>query len=176
MNVILYGFKNCGKTSIGGYLAQKLKYRFIDTDNLIEKLYELETGKPKNFHNIYRELGEKGFRLYEQRVIADLKDISKTIVAVGGGAVLNSENIIRLKAMGKLVYLDIQQSVLKTRLLVDSKTVLFDNKNKEEYFERLYLQREPIYRAIADIVLQADQESVKEITDLIIQKIDFMDF
>jgi len=172
MNIILYGFKNSGKTTAGEYLAPKLGCAFIDTDHLIEELYTKKNKKRKNVYSIYREFGEKQFRQYEQEVIKRLKDIKHTVVTVGGGAVLNRNNVKVLKNMGKLIYLNAPKAVLKKRILMDTQTVLFSRKDKEIFFEEVFSRREPIYQKTSDVVIYLKNKTVKQIVQNIIKNLD----
>lgn len=163
MNTILYGFKNSGKTTIGRCLAQKIKYSFIDTDRLIEVLYKGKMDQHEEIYSIYRKIGEESFRRYEQEVVVGLKNINQTIIAVGGGTVLSHSNVEILKSIGKLVYLNVPKEILKERILADTKTELFNQKNKEAFFEEVFWQRESTYQAIADITINSGDQAAEKI-------------
>jgi shikimate kinase len=72
MNLILIGFKSCGKSSVGKLLAQKLNVLFTDTDQLIEQTYFQNTNEPLNASEIYQQEGKAYFRDLEQNIISDL--------------------------------------------------------------------------------------------------------
>ena len=61
-HIVLIGLKGCGKSTVGKSLAVELGYDFVDTDSLIEELYQLGTGESLNFSQIYKKIGDKEFR------------------------------------------------------------------------------------------------------------------
>ena len=85
MNIILIGFKNSGKTTVGERLSEILKYDFLDTDRLIEKSYGNEG---KNVSDIYRLEGEERFREIESEITLNLKNPTSYVLSTGGGVVL----------------------------------------------------------------------------------------
>ena len=89
MNIILIGFKNCGKTSVGQLVAELYHKRFIDTDKLIEKAYFAIKQVVATVKEIYKNEGESYFRALEKQTIMSLDKSSADIVATGGGSVLN---------------------------------------------------------------------------------------
>lgn len=94
MNIVLIGLKSCGKTSVGRALAAKLGKFFIDTDELI---MERHGNRRQSIREICLQNGENYFRNLEKEVIATLAALDDAVVATGGGAVLEEENIKNLK-------------------------------------------------------------------------------
>ena len=98
MNIILIGFKNSGKTTIGKRLSQILNKNFVDTDDLIiEKYKEIDDNK-LSISKIYQNLGNFEFRKIESEVVNRLKLFHNSIIATGGGTVLDPNNLILLKS------------------------------------------------------------------------------
>src|SRR5690348_12190587 len=93
MNLLLFGFKASGKTHFGKLLAHEMHRPFIDTDDLIVALYKKKTDKQRNIRQIYQELGEMPFRALEKEALQHLKDVTRSIIALGGGAVLDPKNV-----------------------------------------------------------------------------------
>lgn len=158
-NLILCGFKSCGKTTLGKKLAQEIGAPFIDTDHLLESLYEQEEGEPLACSEIYKKLGEMPFRQLEYRAVASLEGVSDSIIALGGGAVLFSENQIILQKIGLLVYLEMDQEVLKKRLFSGPLPALFEDQS----FEKLYQERRPLYEAISSHKILLDGKTDEQI-------------
>ena len=138
-NIILCGFKGCGKSTLGQKLAQELAYAFIDTDNLI-------SGDCRRF---YKEVGDKAFRLAEKNAILSLQGIEKTVIATGAGAVLDPHNALILKKIGKIIYLKELKSVVKARLLQNPYPAVFKGKDFEKEFEEMYALRAQVYESIS---------------------------
>ncbi|MGL4348359.1 MAG: shikimate kinase [Chlamydiales bacterium] len=85
MNIILFGLPRSGKTTIGQKLAVNLSLSFIDTDRIIEKLYQKRFKSPYSCREIYQKFGEKKFRILESEAIFSLQNQSNTVIALGGG-------------------------------------------------------------------------------------------
>jgi shikimate kinase len=129
LNIILFGFKGSGKTYYGKKLALELGWNFIDTDELL--------GDPES---LYREMGEELFRKKESEVIQNLRGVRETVIAVGGGAVLDPANVEALRQIGQLVYLDVPFEKLRI-----TRTPAFaENKS----LETIYNERKIVYEAI----------------------------
>jgi len=146
-NLVLFGFKSCGKTTLGKRLAKKLARHFIDTDWLIEALYAKEQGEQRRCREIALQWGEKTFRLLEKRVIHVLT-VQNAVIAVGGGAVLDEENCQKLRALGTLLYVPCPKEVLKSRLLRPPLPSFLDPQDPEGSFERVYDERLACYEKI----------------------------
>jgi shikimate kinase len=153
MNLILFGFKGCGKTYFGKKLSILLKRPFIDTDDLILKAYHEKTQQTTSIAALYRTLGEKEFRLLEKKEIDSLSFLQNSIIALGGGSILDLENEEKLKKIGKLVYLEASYETIETRKLSSALGPL----------KPLYELRKPLYERISAERLCLDLLSEEEI-------------
>lgn len=169
-NLILFGYKSSGKTFFGSLLAKELEIPFIDTDQLVEKLYKKEFREECNCRQISIKMGESGFRMLEKRVIDDLSEVTNTIIALGGGAVLNSENCLKLEKLGKLVYLEADKETIKHRIFSDEIPSFLDPTDPEKSFEIMYEQRRPIYEKVSLFKIKihgkTDQQILGELKSL----------
>src|SRR5947207_2891090 len=98
-NLYLVGMMGAGKTTIGRLIARRLKLRFVDCDQEIERRCGVKVPL------IFEIEGEPGFRAREAQVLAELTGVEGIVLATGGGAVLAEENRRRLAARGTVVYL-----------------------------------------------------------------------
>jgi len=98
-NIVLIGLMGSGKTTIGKKIAEKLKMKFIDTDELIVQKAQ------KAINLIFAEDGELFFRDLESEVIEEISKQENIVISTGGGAVLREENLNNLKKNGVLFYL-----------------------------------------------------------------------
>lgn len=156
MNLLLFGFKASGKTHFGKLLSHKMHRPFIDTDDLIVELYKKDTDKQRNCRQIHKELGEEPFRGLETRALHLLKHVQNSIIALGGGAILNPKNVEFLQTVGALVYLKASPEKLKARILKDEIPSFLDPKDPEGSFYRMIQEREPLYRGIRARVIDTD--------------------
>lgn len=168
MNIVLIGFKNAGKTSIGKLLAEKLNKPFIDTDSLIEQSHYLTNNIFLTARNIYQDKGGKHFRDIEKTVILTLNNIGDSIIATGGGTILDNDNVAQLKKEGELIYLSASFDTLLTRLKSQLSPAFLDQNQLEISFANLYKQRKNIYKKIADIEIDTDNKSILTLADEII--------
>lgn len=144
-NAVLIGMPSSGKSTVGKATARLLGRRFLDSDAVLTE----RLGMPiPEYLNTY---GEPAFRIEEARVIADLSAESGVVIATGGGAVLNHENMRRLKQNGKLFFLN--RSLDK--LLPTADRPLSSDK---ERLTALYAYRLPLYKREADVTLDGDKE------------------
>lgn len=156
MNLLLFGFKASGKTHFGKLLAHRLHRPFIDTDDLICELYKKETLKQRSCRQIYQELGAEEFRLLETRALLLLKNVSNAIIALGGGAILNAENVTFLQTVGALVFLKASPEQLKARILKEELPPFLDPKDPEGSLHRMIQERAPMYQSIPARTVDTD--------------------
>lgn len=171
MNIILFGFKSSGKTTLGKLLAQELAYQFIDIDDLIEQLYQNKHNRRLSIREIYNIEGEKIFRALEKEAIKNIEKIDNTVIATGGGSVLDIDNVAKLKQLGKLVYLKIPEEVIKNRIFSEELPPFLTGKNLEQEFTKMYDTRKKVYEKVADIIIEITAEDKKEIIKKIIGKV-----
>lgn len=137
-----------GKTTVGRQLARRLARRFVDSD------HEIETRTGVRIPVIFEIEGEAGFRQRESRVIADLAAESGLVVATGGGAVLDPENRAHLRQSGLVIYLCVPPAVLFERTRHDQNRPLLKVTDPLARLQALYDQRDPLYREVADLVIE----------------------
>lgn len=139
-----------GKSTIGKYLAQHLHLQFADTDTEIEE----RTGADIPW--IFDMEGEAGFREREQQVVEEMTLWDDVVLATGGGVVMRPENRQALAARGYVVYLyaSVDEQVKRTRR--DRRRPLLQKGDPEDVLRKLMAIREPLYREIADHVIETD--------------------
>ncbi len=161
-HLILIGFMGSGKSTIGAELSSCLNLPLVDTDKLIEK----EQGK--TIANIFKEQGEMAFRLMETELLKRLGEEEKPlIISTGGGLPVHSENGRRLKEMGLVIWLEVDKTTVLKRLKNDMARPLLRGDNLEDKVGSLLKQREDYYRRAADVILNVNKASVKQITESI---------
>jgi shikimate kinase len=164
MNLIFFGFKNCGKTTLGKKLAHRLNLPFIDTDYLIEQHYLAISGIQLNCREIFKTIGEKAFRELETSVLEQLKGAKHTIIAVGGGCVLSPKNVAFLAKLGQLVYLKVSKETLKKRTLVRATLPAYlDANNPEASFDKMYNERKKIYEKIPAVSIDLESKTEDQV-------------
>jgi shikimate kinase len=146
-NICLVGMMGAGKTTVGRHLAKKLDRRFVDAD------HEIEARTGVRIPTIFEIEGEAGFRRREAEAIEALTRENGLILATGGGAVLDPANRRRLKEAGLVVYLRVLPLVLYERTRRDRNRPLLQVADPLTRLEELFAQRDPLYREVADVVI-----------------------
>lgn len=147
-NIYLVGLMGAGKTTIGRQLAKRLGRTFVDSD------HEIEVRTGVGIPLIFEIEGEAGFRKREAQIIAELTQREDIVLATGGGVVLDPQNRACLHRNGVVVYLCVQPRQLWERTRHDSGRPLLQVDDPLARIEELYAQRDPLYREIADIVVE----------------------
>ncbi|MCZ4053443.1 bifunctional shikimate kinase/3-dehydroquinate synthase AroKB [Oxalobacter sp. OxGP1] len=153
-NIFLVGLMGAGKTTVGRLLAKRLGMRFVDSDHEIEA----RTGATISW--IFEIEGEESFRRREVETIRDLTGRSGVVLATGGGAVIHPENRKHLKARGTVIYLRASVNNILQRTMHDKSRPLLQTENRKEKLEELARQRDPLYREVADIIVDTGRPNV----------------
>lgn len=149
-NIILCGFMGCGKSSVGRRAAALLGRELCDLDSYIEKKAGMTVSE------IFAKYGEAGFRERESKAVREVAGIPGLIIASGGGTVLAQANVEAFhEKQGLIVFLDAPLAALQERLKNDRKRPLLQVPDRERVIRELYEKRIPLYRAAADVTVDA---------------------
>lgn len=157
-NIFLVGPMGSGKSAVGRQLAKTLHLPFKDSDDEIEA----RTGVDIAF--IFEKEGEAGFRKRETAVIEDLTQIDGVVLATGGGAVVDAGSRSLLGGRGFVVYLHTTVAQQAARTKKGRERPLLENGDRHEILDALLLERDPLYREIADLVVETDGRKVQAVT------------
>lgn len=153
-NIFLVGLMGAGKTSVGKVLARRLGKAFYDCDHEIERATGVKVPV------IFDIEGEAGFRAREARVLAELVTRTDIVLATGGGAVVSAANRKLLGEHGIVVYLRATPTDLWQRTRHDRNRPLLQTADPLTRLTELYEERDPLYRAAADIVIDTGSQSL----------------
>jgi len=152
-----------GKTALGKLLSEKMGYRFIDTDPLIEDKEQLTISE------IFEQKGEGYFREKEKEVVKELKNVTGAVIATGGGMPAFFENLSTLKEIGIIIYLRVPLEEIEKRTEgKDNRPLLTSNRRK--VLEEIVNLRKCCYEK-ADIIIDNYMMSKEEICELIVSEI-----
>lgn len=155
-NLVLIGYRGSGKTTVGRAVARRLGYHFVDTDDLVVR------AAGRTIAEIFEQEGEAGFRDREARAVEQVAGEARTVISVGGGAVVRHENVARLQACGTLIWLSVPPEALSSRISSDagsgSRRPPLTGQAGIDEIRRVLAAREPLYRAAADRVVDASGE------------------
>jgi len=164
-SLFLIGPMGAGKSTIGRQLSKRLNMAFQDSD------HEIEARTGVDIPLIFELEGEAGFRRREQTVIEELTRNPGIVLATGGGAILDPENRRHLSTRGQVIYLhaSVNQQLKRTRR--DRNRPLLQTADPRARLEELMAIRDPLYREIADIIIETDGKRVRDVVKQIIQQL-----
>lgn len=161
VNLFLIGMMGSGKSTVGKILAERLSYRFFDTDAVIEQSTQQSISK------IFAESGESAFRQLETEVLSQLSAYTRLAIATGGGIVVERENWSYLHH-GIVVWLDAPADLLYERLKHDTTRPLLQTPNPTQTLDVILNQRRSLY-AQADLrVAIASDQAPTQVADHIL--------
>lgn len=153
-NIVLIGMPGAGKSTVGVVLAKRMRYRFIDSDLVIQE----KTGRM--LHQIMEENGIDGFIKVENEMNASI-NAEETVIATGGSVIYGKEAMAHFKENGIIVYLKLPYKEIEGRLgdLNERGVVLKKGQTLNELFE----ERVPYYEKYADITIECENKMIKDI-------------
>lgn len=171
---ILFGLKHSGKTTQGKMLAKKLSYAFVDIDEAMAKKTEMSP------RELYEKLGAGKFLEVEEQFCEVLgKECrgKKIVVSTGGGICDNAPAVTHLRDLGTFVFFAVPEQTAFARIMDEAverdgridglpyfiaKRKPKKREDAEKVFHDIYVERDAIYREIADIVVTLDAETVDD--------------
>lgn len=156
-NFFLVGLMGAGKTTVGRALARLTGKRFLDSD------HEIEARTGVRVPVIFEIEGEAGFRAREAEVIDELTRLDDIVLATGGGVVMDPANRECLKRSGLVIYLRASADDLYLRTCHDKSRPLLQTANPKAKLQELYEIRDPLYREVADLVIDTSSQSVHQL-------------
>ena len=161
--ITLVGMAAAGKSTLGGKLAERLGWGQLDTDRYMESYYAMP------LQAIMDTFGLEEFLHIEERLVSEL-GLTRTVISTGGSVIYGDKAVKRLKSLGKIVLLDIDETTFLDRV--------GDGENRGlaiapgSSMSDLYNERQPLYRAAADIVVRTDRHTPDECVERILKQID----
>lgn len=169
MNIVLIGYRGSGKSTVGGRLAAHLGMRFVDIDHLIEERHGARISDMVKSH------GWDHFRAIEKRVIKEISRLDHLIIAPGGGAVLDVNNIMALRRRGIMIWLKASPEVLIKRIDNDPHTIHqrppLTQKESFEEIEEVLTYRGPFYEWASEIQIDTSTLKIEEVAGKILSTI-----
>ncbi len=160
MNIVLFGLRCVGKTSVGTKLSDITDKIFFDTDRLIEKR------ESKSIPEIVSDRGWDYFRKKEKEVIKDVSKENNAVISVGGGALMDTENVDLLKD-AFLVLLKADIKTMESRMAKDNSRPPLTSEDTHSEIREIIEKRMPTYEKIASIIVDTTGLKVDNVCDKI---------
>ncbi len=157
MNIVLIGLRGSGKSALGKLVAEKLLWDFVDIDETIEK--DTKSSIPA----IVKNHGWEHFRELEKQATEKVSKLRNTVIATGGGTVLDEENVTNLRKTGSTIYLSVAPEACFERIKNSSKRPpLTSEENLQKEMEKLFNERDVIYKKAANHILIRSNDLEKD--------------
>ncbi len=170
MNLVLIGYRGTGKSAVARALSERLAWPWFDADAEIERL------AGKSIACIFADDGEAAFRDWETRVIDQLAARGRSVLAVGGGAVVRAENCAALRRQGQVVWLTASPQTIWRRTQADPSTAARrPNLTSEGGITEIIATldaRAPIYRQCAQFTVDTEDKTPAEVADAILAQVE----
>jgi shikimate kinase len=164
--IFLIGARASGKSTLGRLLAEALGFAFADTDQHVRAASGLEVDE------LVARSGWAAFRALESTALRECAR-PRTVVATGGGMVLDQGNREFMRAAGTVFFLEVPAQLLSSRLAKDplaAQRPSLTGLPPADEAARVLAEREPLYRAAAHHVIDASRplpELVRELANSI---------
>ncbi len=163
MNIVLIGYRGSGKSTVGSKLAARLKRKFVDTDDLIEERQRIP------ITDIVKSRGWDYFRKLEKSVIKEISKADHMIIAPGGGAVVDPDNVKALRRNGFIIWLKANSQTLFKRMNEDPEThrrrPTLTGKGTFEEIEETISLRERFYEEASEVQIDTSALAVGAVVE-----------
>ena len=161
-NLVLIGMMGVGKSTVGKRLAKKLKLKFIDIDEIIEKK------EKKTIKEIFEIKGENYFRKIEKKITIEVLKKDNFVIALGGGAFMNPSIRKEAESSAMSFWLDLKLESLIMRLKNVKKRPLLNQNNLKNSINKFYSERKKIYSK-SNFRIKCDSLTVSQVVNKIIK-------
>lgn len=162
-NLALIGFMGTGKSTVGNVVARHLRFRYVDSDALIES----RVGRP--ISEIFAQEGEAWFREQERQLVAEFATYNQTVFATGGGLAAHGENLASLKQHALVVCLWASPDTIWERVKRRSHRPLLQTPDPKASVQQLLAKRIPFYRQ-ADVLINTEQRSLPQVVQNVLHQ------
>jgi len=166
MNIVLIGYRGSGKSTVGSKLAARLQRRFVDTDDLIEERQKV------SISDIVKSHGWDHFRKIEKAITEEMSKGNNLVIAPGGGAVLDADNVKALRRNGLIIWLKADRQTLLKRIQKDQASRIrrptLTGKGTLKEIEETLSQREPFYEGASEIQIDTSMLAADAVVESIL--------
>ena len=164
-HIVLVGLSGTGKSTVAANLAERLGRPSLDTDRMVERR------RGATVAEVFAREGEAAFREVESEVLAEVLAGPASVIATGGGAILAAGNRRLLRERATVVWLRADPDELERRVVAspESRPLLRDD--PAAALRRLAVERDPLYREVADLVVDTTAISRSEVVDVVVEGI-----
>lgn len=160
-HIFLIGFMGVGKTSTSRALSSMFNVKEIDTDAMIVEK------EGCSIPDIFEKKGEEYFRRAETAILDDIADMEPCVVSCGGGMAMREENVGKMKSIGKVLFLTATPETIYSHVKDSTNRPLLNGNMNVPYIKKLMEERNPKYKAAADITIVTDELMPRQVAEKI---------
>ena len=164
-NIFLIGFMGAGKSTISDYLKNVLAMDVVEMDQCIVERQGM------SISDIFETYGEEYFRELETNLLIEMQSQSNVVVSCGGGVPMRERNVVEMKKNGRVVLLTAKPETILERVKDNHDRPLLENNKTVPFIADLMEKRRAKYEAAADIVIETDGKSEREICEEMIHRL-----
>ena len=161
-NIVLVGFMGSGKSAVGRRVSRRLRFQFVDTDQIIVE----RAGMP--ISEIFTKYGEGHFREMETAALESIAQLEHCVISTGGGAVVREGNRAILRSLGFVLWLTASEEVIFSRVSRNDKRPLLQTEDPRETIATMLAERRPLYERTAQFTVDTSAMSHDEAADAVI--------
>ena len=165
LNIFLIGFMGAGKSTVARSLRDDFGMRLVEMDE------QIEAEEGRSISQIFAESGEAYFRALETQLLENLEQEANIVVSCGGGVPMREENVAAMRRSGKIIYLSARPETIYERVKDFHTRPLLEGNMNVEYIEDLIAKRLPKYLAAADLTVETDGKSAREISEAVYEEV-----
>ncbi len=163
-NIVLIGFMGTGKSTVSDCLHSMFGMKVVEMDQVIAEREQM------SIPDIFAAYGEEYFRGLETRLLVEMQSRKNTVVSCGGGAALRERNVAEMKKNGKVVLLTASPETVYERVKDDGGRPLLEGRKDVKGISELMEQRSAKYEAAADIVINTDNKTARQVCEELVQR------
>jgi shikimate kinase len=163
-SIVLMGPPGAGKSTVGKYLAREMGLQLIDSDRVIEER------EGRSISEIFLSDGEEGFRNIEKEVVLEILSADNSIIALGGGSILDVDVQKRLGSFERVIFLDVSISNAAPRVGFNKERPLLMGNPRQQWLA-LMEKRRGIYEGLATQTISTDNRKALEVAQEILERV-----
>lgn len=163
-SIVLMGPPGAGKSTVGKYLAREMGLQLIDSDRVIEER------EGRSISEIFLSDGEEGFRKIEKEVVLEILSADNSIIALGGGSILDVDVQKKLGSFERVIFLDVSISNAAPRVGFNKERPLLMGNPRQQWLA-LMEKRRGIYEGLATQTISTDNRKALEVAQEILERV-----
>lgn len=163
-SIVLMGPPGAGKSTVGKYLAREMGLQLIDSDRVIEER------EGRSISEIFLSDGEEGFRKIEKEVVLEILSADNSIIALGGGSILDVDVQKKLGSFERVIFLEVSISNAAPRVGFNKERPLLMGNPRQQWLV-LMEKRRGIYEGLATQTICTDNRKALEVAQEILERV-----